>query len=472
MTTAAPLVETAPGLLTTAVVRRSPLVSAALDPAQAWERARDWAARAVPEAAVEAVRVGSAYYRSDGHCTLRYEVDLTPSGRKQILLVEVPRSASDLVIRAFPDDPGLPTLRDALDPVLMREVLGRVVPGTGGERGIGRCAVDVVRYPRRGRCVLRYRLSQGAGGAGELRHPVVFGKVYSSATAQAAASALRLLRSGLPPLPDGVRVDVPRALAVVPSLRLGVAEPILGRALLPGLLKAACDVGGRPVGARPRALSQAVRTAARLAAAIHVCAPPPTRLPVRELAGERAATERELTALEPVWPEVAAYLRRGVLRALESAASGGRPDATAETVAPVLSHGDFTPGQVLLDADGGVGLVDVDTMSLADPALDLGRFLAYLHVAGIRRSRDAWPLVTDLTALFLESYVDAYPPSSGGTAPSSDAFRSLVARTTAYRALALARLGASACRQLKDDRLAAVVDVLAAGDIWMRSGAG
>jgi hypothetical protein len=35
--------------------------------------------------------------------------------------------------------------------------------------------------------------------------------------------------------------------------------------------------------------------------------------------------------------------------------------------------------------------------------------------------------------------------------------------------MALARLGASACRQLKDDRLAAVIDVLDAGDEWMRS---
>jgi len=115
---------------------------------------------------------------------------------------------------------------------------------------------------------------------------------------------------------------------------------------------------------------------------------------------------------------------------------------------------------VLLGAPGRVGLVDVDTLCVAEPALDLGRFLAYLHVTGIRRSRRAWPLLVDLTALFLDAYLDA--------SPVTDA-RLLRARTAAYRALALTRLGASACWQLKDDRLGAVVDVLDAGDEWMGS---
>ncbi len=172
-----------------------------------------------------------------------------------------------------------------------------------------------------------------------------------------------------------------------------------------------------------------------------------------------------------MWPAAAANLRRGVVRALDDRLGAGHPSGSPEPVAPVLSHGDFTPGQLLLDGDGGVGLVDVDTLCLAEPALDLGRFLAYLHVIGVRRSRGAWPLLAHLTAVFLESYLDA-SPSSGGAVPGRDGRRVFRERTAAYRALALARLGASACRQLKDDRLAAVVDVLDADDSWMRSVAG
>jgi hypothetical protein len=333
--------------------------------------------------------------------------------------------------------------------------------------------VDVVHHPREGRCVLRYRLSLGAGGAGELRHPVVFGKVYADSSARAAASALRLLRDGLRSLPDGIRVDVPRPLAVVAPLRLGLVEALPGRPLLPDLLKSACDPRGASTTSVPPALTDALRTAAQTAAAVHSCPASGAELPVRNLTGERAATERDLMLLESVWPEVAASLRRGLAGALRSLPA--RSPATAAPgwpLAPVLAHGDFTPSQVLLDASGGAGLVDVDTLCIAEPALDLGRFLAYLQVTGLRRSRAAGPLLAELTALVVTSYLDASRPSDGATAPRANVRRLLAEHTAVYRALTLARLGARACWQLKDDRLAAVMDVLDAGNEWMRDAAG
>jgi hypothetical protein len=452
---AAMTAETVRAPLRAAVDRRSPLVASALDPAQARTRAES----ALPGTSVETVQVGSVRYRPDGGATVRYRVRFTHPRGEQVLLVDVPASGSAVTVRPFPADPGLPTLPRAVDPVLMRQVLGRVVPGTGGERAIGRCTVDVVHHPRQGRCVLRYRLAQGAGGAGELRHPVLFGKVYADPAAPAAAaSALRVLRRGL-----RSRIDVPEPLALVPTLRLGLAEAIPGRPLLLQLLRTACDAGV-PV---PDALSDAVAAAARVAAAVHGCGLPATGLSVRDLAGERAATERALAELEPAWPGVAAHLRQRVAHALE-VHDGGSAAADGWPAAPVLAHGDLTPGQILLGASGEVGLVDVDTLCVAEPALDLGRFLAYLHVAGIRRSARAWPLLEGLTARFLEAYLDACRPAVIG----SGARRLLLARTAAHRALSLARLGAGACWQLKDDRLGATVDVLDAGDDWMRSAAG
>jgi hypothetical protein len=432
--------------LRAAVARRSPVVAAALDEEQAWVRARAWAASAVPDAVVDSVRVRSVLYRPDGRCTLRYVVGLAPSERERVLLVEVPRSATDVVIRPFPADPGLPTLPRALDRDLMRRVLGRVVPGVGGERAIGRCAVEVVHHPREGRCVLRYRLSVGAGGAGELRHPVVFGKVYGDDRAPAAAAALRLLRQGLG---DDAGVVVPRPLGIVPPLRLGLAEPIAGRPVLPELIKAASapDLTER--------LSSAVALAARTLAAVHACSAAGAVLPFRDLAGEVTTAERDIALLAPVWPEVAARLRPAVERAF--ALTGGHPPA------PVLAHGDFTPGQVLLDGSGRAGIVDVDTLCVAEGALDVGRFLAYLQVTAVRGSRSAQSRADDLTALFLAAYLDARPAGENR--------RSFLERVAAFHGLALARLGASACRQLKDDRLAAALEVLDAGSAWTRSGA-
>ncbi len=448
---AAPVTETVRAPLRAAVDRRSPLVASALDPEQARARAES----ALPGMTIQAVQVGSVRYRPDGGCTLRYRVRLGPASGEQVLFLDVPASGSAVRVWPFPADPGLPTLARAVDPVLMRRVLGRVVPGTGGERAIGRCTVDIVHHPRQRRCVLRYRLSQGAGGAGELRHPVLYGKVYDDPAAPAAAAAaLRVLREGLR---SGIRV--PEPLAVVPGLHLGLAQAIPGRPLLPQLLATARDARGPA--------SDAVAAAARVAAAVHAVGLPATGLRVRDLAGERAATARALSLLEPVWPDVAAHLRHGVVRAL--AVDHGAAAATDRwPLAPVLAHGDLTPGQVLLESSGDAGLVDVDTVCLAEPALDLGRFLAYLHVTGMRRSPGAWPLLEELTAEFIGSYLDVCRPSRN----NSGGRRLLLARTAQHRALSLARLAASACWQLKDDRLRAAMDVLDGGDDWMRSVAG
>ncbi len=425
--------------LQVAVGHRSPAVAAALDVGRARARARAWAVGAAPGADVDDVRVRSVLYRPDGGATLRYLVRLAPSGRERVLLAEVPASGGDVVVRPFPADPGLPTLSRAVDPQFMRAVLGRVVPGTGGERAIGRCAVDVVHHPRQGPCVLRYRLSPGAGGAGELRHPVLFGKVYADpGAAGEVASALRLLRRTL----RGGHVVVPEPLAVVDSLHLGLAAAIPGTPLLPGLLTADGDGS---------ALPDALRGAAELAAALHAGDAAGSRLPVRDLDGERADTEHDLARIEPVWPEVAAQLRRGVASALELA-EGGRARGW---LAPVLAHGDLTPSQVLLGEPGRIGLVDVDTVCLAEPALDLGRFLAYLHVTALRRSRRTGPLLADLTEPFLAAYLEARGMPGDGD---------LRTRVFAYRALALARAGARACWQLKDGRLDAILRSLDAGN--------
>ena len=49
-----------------------------------------------------------------------------------------------------------------------------------------------------------------------------------------------------------------------------------------------------------------------------------------------------------------------------------------ERVAPGLVHGDLKPEHVLVDADGSVGLVDIETMGMGLPALDAGNLCARL----------------------------------------------------------------------------------------------
>jgi aminoglycoside phosphotransferase (APT) family kinase protein len=166
--------------------------------------------------------------------------------------------------------------------------------------------------------------------------------------------------------------------------------------------------------------------------------------PVRSVVAERDSLRHELELVERYWPEVALEVRRLTDGVLESA---------PETAGMVLSHGDFTPSQVLLEGDG-TAVVDLDTLCWADPALDLGRFIAHLelHAAKLGGERAA-PLVEELTAAFLEGHSEA-------SGDRRDAATEAAHRITLYRTTSLARSSLHACRQLKDRRLELALSLL------------
>lgn len=153
-----------------------------------------------------------------------------------------------------------------------------------------------------------------------------------------------------------------------------------------------------------------------------------------------------------MWPSTAAEVTH-LLSGLE---------ANVDTSQPVLCHGDFTPAQLLVE-DGAIrGLVDLDTVCWADPALDLGRFLAHADLAVAKATGEP----DDATAggfadSLLRGYLDAAPAAFGGDHPP-------LARIAAYRALSLARSALRACRQLKSTRAEIALSVLRTADSWMR----
>ena len=120
-------------------------------------------------------------------------------------------------------------------------------------------------------------------------------------------------------------------------------------------------------------------------------------------------------------------------------------------VAPVLSHGDFTPSQVLLDR-GRPGVVDLDTLCRAEPALDLGRFLAHVRllVAKLTGAPGA-TLVVEPSHAFLRGYCG----DDGRTVAGDDG-----GRVAFYVGTTLARSALHACRQLKDERLEIALELL------------
>jgi aminoglycoside phosphotransferase (APT) family kinase protein len=51
---------------------------------------------------------------------------------------------------------------------------------------------------------------------------------------------------------------------------------------------------------------------------------------------------------------------------------------------PVPCHRDLHDKQVIAHPAGAVGLLDLDTLCVADPALDLGNLLAHLHLRALQ----------------------------------------------------------------------------------------
>ncbi|MDQ2987102.1 MAG: aminoglycoside phosphotransferase family protein [Armatimonadota bacterium] len=101
---------------------------------------------------------------------------------------------------------------------------------------------------------------------------------------------------------------------------------------------------------------------------------------------------------------------------------------------PAAIHRDFHPGQLLIQPNGRLAILDFDLMAMGDPAIDVGNFAAHLEEAGIRGKSVSGTAIKT----FLKSYQGARGPA-------------LLDNATIYCALSLARL-VSIAREGEDRR--------------------
>ena len=468
--------------------------------------------------AAVSVRPGGFWYHADGSCRLRYVVGITDppapgpgqnpavrdhivSGRvhpdhagaasyvddlvrpllpvqpwpgpwRQWVALEKP---AGLALHPFPVDPLLPTLGQAVDERAMAAVLSRELSGLDEPwslgRGIAHCTVTPVRHFRQGSCVLRYDLwPDHHPEPGRSEFGSVHGRVYPDGAGQQAALVHRALHRAAArandlraagSTSDGTYLRVPAPLTYVPALRLLVLETLPGSGTLHDLIGAALRAappGERgPGGAGPaHDVEEATRAAGRTLAAFHLMTGL-SDLPERGLGDDLAALREEQAVIARVWPGVAAEVA-GLLKDRTEDSWGGQVGVA------LPSHGDFTPSQLLLDAHASgaprVSVLDLDTTCRADPARDVGRFLAHLHLAGVKAGGDAaWPRLGTLTEAFLEAYQEVIWPWV-------EVDESLLHRVAAHRAASLARSALHACRALKDRRLELCLCLLRRGNDW------
>src|SRR2546426_4572567 len=100
-------------------------------------------------------------------------------------------------LEAFPADPGLPQLKIASDPGLMREVFREhLCPLPGRVYQIQDCLLSWVRYLRGVRCILQYTLRLVEPGTGRERNQWVSGVIYAEDRAERMWRKLRAAHPG------------------------------------------------------------------------------------------------------------------------------------------------------------------------------------------------------------------------------------------------------------------------------------
>jgi aminoglycoside phosphotransferase (APT) family kinase protein len=264
---------------------------------------------------------------------------------------------------AFPDDPRLPGLRVAVDPEALAAALA-VDPGT-------RVRVSLLRYRPGKRATLRIDLRANS----EPR--TLIGKVYAKHDKAAAVfDETRRLRAALGPAPP---IVVAPAEAFLPAIPMVLWPSIPGQ-----------DLEARLASRRGPELVTAVGDGL---AALHAVDPVSER--ARPIAAELARFDLRAGNIERVSPELGRSLRAW-------AAALQERGETLEHPVPSLVHGDCKPSQFRL-SDSAMALLDFDHCGLADPASDVGTFLATLR----QRS------LAGLEVPFLDAYTRAVADESG-----------------------------------------------------------
>jgi hypothetical protein len=282
----------------------------------------------------------------------------------------------NLALETEPPEKELPELAQLTDPdqacLLLEKLLredGRLV----ADHAITSCTPQILSYKPGSRCTIRYVLEYFPSPDPLSRSPrVVIGKVYrkGSKAQNAYEGMLTLWRS---PLRDDSTVTIAEPIACLPDLKLMLQATIPGEISLENLLKLAID---RPNEEEQEKLYRYMRKTAAGLAAFHQSG---AAYGEHVGLGERFTEIHKLThRLTILLPELEGAILP-LLERLENLAAL-YPEEPA-----VPTHGTFNPEQVLIDGER-IGFIDFDDYCMAEPALDVGLFLAAIKDIGMNAS--------------------------------------------------------------------------------------
>lgn len=325
----------------------------------------------------------------------------------------------------FEDDPALPGLPTVMDPSAMASALRPILPDIAFPTArLLRCRITPLRYRPGKRCTVRLDLWLRDGPSGTISLETLYGKVYHEYGKAASVFAEMQLLSDAAPVQQG-RLVVAHAAAFLPELLLVLQRPVEGTPLDAFLGAATSPIA---VG-DPRGWNGVVRAAEALAA-LHTAGL--TSTSERSIAAETRRFGKRAAQVAAVAPALGAQMH-----ALAGALTATLGQLAAWGEESSLIHGDCKPSQFLLSA-AQVALLDFDHCGLADPASDVGNFMATLRQLAIRQGLKARAVPQAALArtrwlrALEQEFLDRYSASSG----RNELFR---LRTTWYESAALLR---------------------------------
>jgi phosphotransferase family enzyme len=349
-------------------------------------------------------------------------------------------------LAVYPIDGMIPTLVDATEPNKIAGLLSETLPeALSGKFSIQDVRLLLAHYGRYKRCVLRYSVE---GMLTEIQTPhevTVYGKVDADGLGGLTVAIISALREKLREPELLYRFRIPDSLGYFPDLQLLLMEALPGKPFFKELLKT--WTGNSPGSGTDVPLEQAVRTCALIAATLHSSDIKLGRQTTLEIQVDKLKEEAHV--LHQVFPEVGAQVKSWINQTVEF--------AQAYPAMPLcFSHGDFTYTQLIFDGTAG-GLVDFDTMCQAEPAQDLGHYLAYQRLNIIKDQDPNSPYhpeaIERLCALFLDTYIDV---SKNWIADEA----LLRGRAAIYELISLIRLTLHSWEKMKGSRLKQTLSLL------------
>ena len=353
-----------------------------------------------------------AKYEPGNYCTILYQLgDQLVIGAYKWDSDESENPAMTKVIPSlgmrvyrFPNDPTLPSLTKALNSQTVSAALAAALPDFQSSTArILRCDVNPLRFRPGRRCTMRLNVWLREKESGVIYNRVLYGKIYHDLEKAEHVYQQMLSISSSIPAKQG-HVSFATASAFLPDLAMVLQAPIEG-VPLDSLLS--CNTEAWDSRGFVGTMAAASALAAFHSSGLAVGKP-------RSIRTELARFKKRGARIGQVNPELSNNIFK-----LADALSSWLDTLDHWGAMTCLVHGDCKPAQFLIN-DQQVALLDFDHCGMADPAVDVGTFLATLQQMKVKqtmKNRGKPARCTDwlpgLKRQFLEAYCGASGYSSG-----------------------------------------------------------